>query len=93
LTTPNGTTPYYDFSQAGVGLTDIEMRYNITEGLQLAVGANNVFNIRPNHDYFVPSADLGTGALADGGIIIDGPVTESFNPNGGLYYGRVTFNF
>ena len=93
LTTPNGTTPYYHFSQAGVGLTDIEARYNITEGLQLAVGANNVFNIRPDRDYFVPRAILGAGALADGGIIIDGPVTESFNPNGGLYYGRVTFNF
>jgi hypothetical protein len=31
--------------------------------------------------------------LANGGIIINQPVTESFNPNGGLYYGRVVFNF
>ena len=94
LTTPNGSAPYYDFSQAGVGLTDIEARYNITEGLQIAVGANNVFNIRPNKDYFVPNAfGPGQGALADGGIIINSPATVSFNPNGGLYYGRVTYNF
>ena len=93
LTSPNGNTPYYNYSQSGVGLTDLEARYNITEGLQFAVGANNVFNIKPNHDYYVPSALLGAGALADGGIITDSPVTESFNPNGGYYYGRVTFNF
>jgi iron complex outermembrane receptor protein len=93
LTSPNGTTPYYNYSQAGVGLLDLEGRYNITEQLQFAIGANNVFNIKPDHDYFVPSALLGAGALADGGIIVDSPVTESFNPNGGYYYGRVTFNF
>ena len=55
--------------------------------------ANNLFNIKPNKDYFVPSTNQRAGTLADGGIIIDAPVTESFNPNGGLYYGRVVFNF
>jgi iron complex outermembrane recepter protein len=93
LTSPNGTTPYYNFSQAGVGLTDLELRYDLTEQLQLAVGVNNLFNIRPDGDYFVPTALLGAGSLADGGIITHSPVTESFNPNGGIYYGRVVFNF
>ena len=77
----------------GVGLTDLELRLNVTEGLQLAVGANNIFNIKPNGDYYVPSALLGQGALADGGIIVGAPVNESFNPNGGLYYARISFNF
>ncbi len=95
LTTPNNNTPYYDYSQAGVGLTDAELRYNITEQVQLAVGANNIFNIKPDHDYFVASADLGQGALANGGIIVDEPreAAVNFNPNGGLYYARVVFNF
>ena len=65
LASPNSQLPYYDFSQAGVVLTDLEARYNITEGLQIAVGANNLFNIRPDGDYFVPSALFGAGALAD----------------------------
>ena len=95
LTTPNGQLPYYDYGQAGVGLTDIEARYNVTEQLQIAIGANNIFNIKPDHDYFVPTALLGAGALADGGIIVDSPRSSaiSFNPNGGLYYARVNFNF
>jgi iron complex outermembrane receptor protein len=95
VTTPNGNLPYYNYGQAGVGLTDLEARYNITEQLQLAVGANNVFNIKADHDYFVPSALLGAGSLADGGIIVDSPRSGaiSFNPNGGTYYGRIVFNF
>ena len=36
--------------QAGVGITDLEVRYNVTEELQFAVGANNLFNIRPDAD-------------------------------------------
>ena len=38
----------YPFNQAGVGLTDLELRYNVTEQLQFAFGANNIFNIRPD---------------------------------------------
>ena len=49
LTSPNGSHAILTgWSQAGVGLTDIEGRYNVTEQLQLAIGANNVFNIKPD---------------------------------------------
>ena len=37
LTTPTGSPPFYPDGQAGVGLTDMEVRYNITEQLQFAL--------------------------------------------------------
>ena len=96
LTTPTGSAPFYPDGQSGVGLTDIEMRYSITEQLQFALGANNIFNIRPNVVPFALNAfgpGPGNQFSADGGNVINGPATTSFNPNGGLYYGRIVFNF
>jgi iron complex outermembrane receptor protein len=96
-TSPNGCdtldTCVADF-QAGVGLTDLEARYNITEALQFSLGANNVFNIRPNRVGFSPNAyGPGEAAPSDGGNVIGDPVSAAFDPNGGYYYGRITYNF
>jgi len=94
LTTPTGSAPFYNNSQAGVGLTDIEARYNITEQLQLAVGGNNIFSIHGDTVLWAPNAfGPGAGFPADGGLIINAPVGTSFDPNGGYYYARVSFNF
>jgi len=54
-TSPNSGGELIPFDQAGVGLTDLEVRYNITEQLQFAVGGNNVFNIQPDTIPFAPS--------------------------------------
>lgn len=95
LTSPNGGLPYYNTSQASVSLLDLEARYNITEGLQLAVGGNNVFNIHPGtHPYvsLTPNAN-GQTPLIDNGNIIGYPNATVWDPNGGYYYARVTFSF
>jgi iron complex outermembrane recepter protein len=97
FTSPNGcdalNTCFADF-QSGVALTDLEARYDITEQLQFAIGANNLFNIRPDRVGFVPNAyGPGDNAPADGGNVIGDPTSAAFDPNGGYYYGRVTFNF
>ncbi|MES2256783.1 MAG: TonB-dependent receptor [Pseudomonadota bacterium] len=95
LTTPNGGLPYYNASQAGVGLTDIEARYNVTEGFQVSFGGNNVFNIRRDVVGFTTTplnANGGTNS-ASGGSVQNAPVGAAFDPNGGYYYGRVTLNF
>ncbi len=43
---------------------------------------------------FAPNAfGPGAGFPADGGLIVGDPVGTSFDPNGGYYYGRITFNF
>jgi iron complex outermembrane receptor protein len=89
LTSQDGSPPYFPDGSAGVGLTDIEGRYNITEQLQFALGANNIFNIHPG----VVPFDSVNGGPADGGAVLNDPVGTSWNPNGGYYYARVTFNF
>ena len=95
LASPNGGLPYYNTSQSDVGLTDLEARYNITEGLQLAVGSNNIFNIHPGtHPYvsFTPNSS-GQTPLVDNSNIIGDPNATVWDPNGGYYYARVTYNF
>jgi iron complex outermembrane recepter protein len=90
-TSENGGVVLSDFTadnQAGVGLTDLEVRYNLTEQLGLAIGGNNIFSIRQST---VPTAP--DGFPADGGLVLHDPVGAAFSPNGGYYYGRVTFNF
>jgi iron complex outermembrane receptor protein len=81
--------------QAGVVLTDIEARYNVTEQLQFAIGANNLFNMHPDTDKWDPNAfGPGSGFPADGSNVLGTPVGGSqFDPNGGYYYARVAFNF
>jgi iron complex outermembrane recepter protein len=82
------------FNQAGVGLTDLELRYNVTEQLGLALGANNIFNIRPDRSpWILNEFDPGAGP-GDGGQVVGIPFAGSaFSPNGGYYYGRITYNF
>jgi iron complex outermembrane receptor protein len=95
LTTPNSGPPFFNSSQAGVGLTDLEARYNVTEGFQVSLGANNVFNIRRDVVGFTGTplnANGGTNS-ASGGQVQNPPVGAAFDPNGGYYYGRVTLNF
>jgi iron complex outermembrane recepter protein len=80
--------------QAAVALTDLEIRYNVTEQLQFSFGANNIFNIRPDQmPYDANAYGPGAGNPADGGLVLGDPVQASFDPNGGYYYGRITFNF
>ena len=98
FTTPTGDPPYYYDPQAGVGLTDLEARYNITEALQFAIGGNNVFGIRTGRVPYAPNAYCtGTpadcGGPADGGAVINSTTSAAFDPNGGYYYGRLTYNF
>jgi iron complex outermembrane receptor protein len=87
--TPSGSPPDFTANQAGVVLTDLEARYNFTDAIQFAVGANNIFNIRPDlHQYDVPD-----GTPADGGLIANDHIIGAFDPTGGYYYGRLTYNF
>jgi iron complex outermembrane recepter protein len=97
LTSVFGSAPFTFDNQAAVGILDVEARYNFTDQLQFAIGGNNVFNIRPD---IVPwgginNGNYGPGWNTDsaGGIIAGAPVTTAFDPNGGYYYGRLTYNF
>lgn len=95
--TPNGGAPFFTENQAAVGITDLEVRYDVTEQLQFALGGNNIFGIRPNTAPFVtntPSATTGAAQLVNTGSNIDrNYIGSAYNPNGGYYYGRISFNF
>jgi len=97
---PNSGPPFYQDNQASVALTDLELRYNVTEQLQFALGANNIFNIRPDTQPYIiglygasGTGQFQSGFPADGGEVVGNPIPGAFDPNGGYYYGRITFNF
>jgi iron complex outermembrane receptor protein len=94
LTSPNGGLPYYNTSQAAVALTDLELRYDVTEPLQVAVGADNIFNIHPGtHPYVSLTPVNGQTPLVDNSNVIGDPDYTIWDPNGGYYYARVIFKF
>ena len=113
---PNSGGEYIPQNAAGVGLTDLEGRYNVTDQLQLSIGANNLFDIKGSVVNAAPScAALPSNVILTGGLASNcknGPNTTSgtvqlpstgnvyqtlnsgpYDPNGGYYYARVTFNF
>ena len=99
-TTPNNGGQIIPTNQAGVGLTDLELRYNVTEQLQFAFGGNNVFDIKPDIQGFaLPPVSIngnrstGAGFPAGNGSVNNNFRGTSWNPNGGYYYGRIQFNF
>ena len=91
FTSPDGGTFYKQrIGTAFIG--DIELGYELMEGISLAVGANNVFNKRP------PTVQVLAGAtpqtIVNGGNVYDAPLTFSpYGINGGYYYGRVGIKF
>ena len=95
LTTPNGGLPYYNNNRAGVGLLDLEGRYNFTESVQIAFGGNNIFNVKPKtQGYLSPDTDANGKSLTQGnGSTRDPLMNGAYNPNGGFYYARLTLKF
>ncbi len=82
--------------QAPVLLTDLEGRYNITDQLQLAIGANNLFNMHPEHGAVESERLLHRRGLRCSGQWRQRArhaQLQQFDPNGGYYYGRISFNF
>ena len=71
------------------GITDLDVAYKVNSHLKLDIGANDLLNTRP------PIMGLGsTGQPLDGNRIYNLPLGFSpWGPNGGYYYGRVTFTF
>ena len=76
-TSPNSGGELIPFDQAGVGLTDLEVRYNITDQLQFAIGGNNLFNIQPDTIPFAPSYCTGSGIINITSACVTGPSSAS----------------
>ena len=72
--TPNNGGEYIPENQAGVMLTDLELRYNVTDQLQFAFGGNNLFNIRPDVIGAAPASCTSGGVIiVTGGACTLGP--------------------
>jgi len=64
--------------------------------VQLAVGGNNVFNIKPAQyrDYATPDTDANGKALTPlNGGIANGKLNGAYDSNGGFYYARLMLKF
>jgi len=72
-------------------ITDLELGLEVTRNISFAVGANNLFNKKPEGVKIDPV----TGQISVGGqTIYDAPLTNSpYGINGGYYYGRITLKW
>ena len=65
-------------------LTDLEIGYRFNQHWHVAVGANNIFNIRPRK---VPAQ------LASYGVLVYDSASAQVPINGGYYFGRINADF
>jgi iron complex outermembrane receptor protein len=85
---------------AAAAIVDLELAYDVTEFLSLAIGANNLFDKKPEIPETVADYDPATwptngrSPYINNGGTINAPYTHGpYGTNGGYYYARVTFDF
>jgi iron complex outermembrane receptor protein len=92
IVNPDGTgaPPNFENKVGVAAITDLDVAYQVTERVRLAVGANNLFDKKPpNVIQFPPS-----GGLADGSNVYDAPIGISpYGINGGYYYAKASYAF
>jgi iron complex outermembrane receptor protein len=89
---PNGGT-FYEQTIGTAAIADLELNYKLLEGIELSVGANNLFNKKPPTIQILPNG-TGNPITASGGNVFDAPLTFSpYGINGGYYYARINFKF
>ena len=76
--------PNYDVTYGAKWLTDLEVAYALTDNFDIAVGANNLFDVRADNNAF-PAGDV-NGFAKFGSI-------SPFDPYGGFWYTRIAYNF
>ncbi len=75
-------------------ITDLEVRFDPVESLQLAIGANNLFDVYPTRFRFGPRpADVGGGLYPQNNQYIPYSGGSPFGFNGRFLYGRATVKF
>jgi iron complex outermembrane receptor protein len=88
--TPDASNFYK--SRIGVaGITDLELGYKLTRTVQLALGANNLFDKKPPRTPLVPGG--GTAIISAAEVNNTPLIYSPYGINGGFYYGRATLTF
>lgn len=86
---PDGAN-YYKTRIGTALITDLEVSYDFSRAIQLAVGANNLFDKSPPTTPLIP----GTTDYTTGNPVWDAPLSyAAYGFNGGYYYARATVNF
>lgn len=101
--TGDGTSGYYEGVVKAAVVADLEVSYDLTDFLNLAVGADNIFNKMPEIPDLVADynpANPATGWLAgrspyvNGGATLNAPYNHGpYGTNGGYYYARLSLKF
>ncbi|SIT96476.1 iron complex outermembrane recepter protein [Epilithonimonas bovis DSM 19482] len=88
-------------------ITDLSVGYSFTKSVQLVVGANNLFDVYPAHNYTSAKVSRATG-ITDGQIVYGAPVSydlsnadqfvysrnvSQFGMNGRYLFARINFDF
>ncbi|WP_322047319.1 TonB-dependent receptor [Paraburkholderia sp. J67] len=77
------TTQFQHVENAARYVTDVEVRYDVTKKFQIAVGANNLFDVYPSKIPYVNQLE---------GVQYDG-YASNIGVNGGFYYLRARYQF
>lgn len=91
-----GADPFLDVNMSAKWLSDLEVRVEPVTGLQLAVGANNLFDVYPDRVPAGRGVDPVTGAARNYGATAYVTPYSSFSPfgfNGRFLYARATYRF
>lgn len=74
-------------------ITDVELRFGVTQALNLAIGADNVFDVYPDRLPFGPRPTSVGGVYPQNQQYNAYSVFSPFGFNGRYLYGRVSFDF
>lgn len=92
---PNSGTTWYTSRVAPTFITDLEAGYKLTPAIELAVGANNLFNKKAPLVQQIAGTTTATsgGTLINGGTVLNAPNTLApYGINGGYYYARISLS-
>lgn len=94
--TAAGLPTTYDGAVKATALTDLEASYDLTDSVTFSVGANNLFNKRPE----IPALLQGVTIPAGTSPYVNGSGTYNayyghgpYGTSGGYYYARIDFKF
>ncbi|MET0363251.1 MAG: TonB-dependent receptor [Sphingobium sp.] len=91
-----GFGPYVGVVKATF-LTDLEFGYDLTDWINISVGANNLFDKKPEIPNLLPAGatvNPGVSPYENGSGTIKAPYGHgTYGTNGGFYYARLSFKF
>lgn len=87
---------YFNGVVEPAAITDLELSYKFTDAMELAIGANNLFDKKPEIPLLLEGVVVapGTSPYINGSGSYDSPYGHGpYGTSGGYYYARLSFNF